>query len=101
MITGVPGSFCAGGALGNLSAPDVTDMRALYRGSLRLFDAIRNCPRPVIAAVNGPAAGGGNELVIACDLAIAAESATFGQTGPAGRQRAGHRRHQRAGRADR
>jgi 2-ketocyclohexanecarboxyl-CoA hydrolase len=82
VITGVPGSFCAGGALGNLSTPDVTSMRGLYRSSLRLFDAVRTCPRPVIAAVNGPAAGGGNELVIACDLAIAAESATFGQTGP-------------------
>jgi enoyl-CoA hydratase/carnithine racemase len=57
-------------------------MRGLYRGSLRLFDAVRNHPRPVIAAVNGAAAGGGNELVVACDLAIAAESATFGQTGP-------------------
>ncbi|MGY1773720.1 enoyl-CoA hydratase/isomerase family protein [Blastococcus sp. SYSU D00813] len=82
VITGVPGSFCAGGALTNLAEPDVTSMRGLYRGSLRLFDAIRTHPRPVIAAVNGPAAGGGNELVIACDLAIAAESATFGQTGP-------------------
>lgn len=82
VITGVPGSFCAGGALGGLSQPDVTSMRGLYRGSLRLFDAIRNHPRPVVAAVNGPAAGGGNELVIACDLAIAGESATFGQTGP-------------------
>lgn len=82
VITGVRGSFCAGGALGNLSEPAVTTMRGLYRSSLRLFDAMRNHPRPVIAAVNGPAAGGGNELVIACDLAIAAESATFGQTGP-------------------
>ncbi len=82
VITGVPGSFCAGGALGSLSEPDVTTMRELYRSSLRLFDAVRACPRPVIAAVNGPAAGGGNELVIACDLAIAAGSATFGQTGP-------------------
>ncbi len=82
VITGISGSFCAGGALAGLSTPDITAMRSLYRGSLRLFDAIRTCPRPVIAAVNGPAAGGGNELVVACDLAVAAESATFGQTGP-------------------
>jgi 2-ketocyclohexanecarboxyl-CoA hydrolase len=82
VITGSQGSFCAGGALQQLSAPSAGEMRLLYRASLRLFDAIRQCPRPVIAAVNGPAAGGGNELVIACDLAIAGRSATFGQTGP-------------------
>ena len=82
VITGSGGSFCAGGALTNLSNPDLPGMRGLYRGSLRLFDAIRQCPRPVIAAVNGAAAGGGNELVVACDLAVAARSATFGQTGP-------------------
>ncbi|WP_028472386.1 enoyl-CoA hydratase/isomerase family protein [Nocardioides alkalitolerans] len=82
VITGSGGSFCAGGALTNLSEPDMPSMRGLYKGSLRLFDAIRTCPRPVIAAVNGAAAGGGNELVVACDLAVAARSATFGQTGP-------------------
>ena len=82
VITGSGGSFCAGGALTNLGQPDMPSIRGLYRASLRLFDAVRNCPRPVIAAVNGAAAGGGNELVVACDLAIAARSATFGQTGP-------------------
>jgi len=81
VITGVEDAFCAGGML-EPDALTTTTMRGLYSASLRMFDAIRNCPRPVIAAVNGPAAGGGNELVVACDLAIAAESATFGQTGP-------------------
>jgi enoyl-CoA hydratase/carnithine racemase len=82
VITGSQGSFCAGGSLSELRSPTPADMRALYQASLRMFDAIRQCPRPVIAAVNGPAAGGGNELVVACDLAIAGRSATFGQTGP-------------------
>ncbi|OZF06188.1 dihydroxynaphthoic acid synthetase [Rhodococcus sp. 14-2470-1b] len=82
VITGSGGSFCAGGSLAKLSEPTPKEMRRLYRGSLRLFDSIRNCPRPVIAAVNGAAAGGGNELIVACDLAVAARSATFGQTGP-------------------
>jgi len=82
VITGSGGSFCAGGALTTLSRPTVAEMRSLYAMSMRLFDAVRSCPRPVIAAVNGAAAGGGNELVVACDLAVAARSATFGQTGP-------------------
>lgn len=82
VITGSDGSFCAGGALTSLAHPTEREMRSVYESSLRLFDTIRRCPRPVIAAVNGAAAGGGNELVVACDLAIAAKSATFGQTGP-------------------
>ena len=82
VITGTDRSFCAGGSLATLSQPTTGQLRLLYRASLRMFDAIRLCPRPVIAAVNGAAAGGGNELVVACDLAIAASSATFGQTGP-------------------
>jgi 2-ketocyclohexanecarboxyl-CoA hydrolase len=82
VITGAAGAFCAGGSLAQLNEPTPSEMRGLYRASLRMFDAIRQCPRPVIAAVNGAAAGGGNELVVACDFAIAARSATFGQTGP-------------------
>ena len=81
VITGEGRAFCAGGYLANLADPDFWELRAMFTGSLDLFDAIRSAPMPVIAAVNGPAFGGGNELVVACDLAIAAESARLGQTG--------------------
>ena len=81
VLTGSGRAFCAGGYLANLSDPDPEALRKMFYGSLKVYEAIRTSPRPVIAAVNGAAAGGGNELVIACDLAIAADNATFGQTG--------------------
>ncbi|MFD1858342.1 enoyl-CoA hydratase/isomerase family protein [Aeromicrobium camelliae] len=82
VLTGAGGAFCAGGALNNLGTPDPEGLRQLFTTSLRLVDALRACPRPVIAAVDGAAAGGGNELVVACDFAIATQRSTFGQTGP-------------------
>ena len=81
VLTGTGRGFCAGGYLANLSNPDAGALRRMFYGSLHVYEAIRNSPRPVIAAVNGAAAGGGNELVVACDLAIAVDTATFGQTG--------------------
>lgn len=47
-----------------------------------LHKLIRDIPKPVIAAVNGIAVGGGHVLHVLCDLSIAADNATFGQAGP-------------------
>lgn len=81
VLTGEGRAFCAGGYLANLSDPDPDALRRMFYGSLKVYEALRTSPRPVIAAVNGAAAGGGNELVVACDIAIASDKATFGQTG--------------------
>jgi enoyl-CoA hydratase len=49
------------------------------RGNLAVFNKIENCPKPVVAAVNGFALGGGCELAMACHFRIASENARFGQ----------------------
>ncbi|WP_030787630.1 enoyl-CoA hydratase/isomerase family protein [Streptomyces sp. NRRL S-920] len=51
--------------------------RTIRRGAQRLISAVLDCEKPVIAAVNGTAAGLGAHLAFACDLVIAAEPATF------------------------
>jgi len=76
-------AFSAGGYLGDLagSGLDKSKVFTLFNNATATMLKIRRLPQPVIAAVNGFAIGGGNELVVVSDLAIASERAKFGQTG--------------------
>lgn len=80
VITGAGDKFfCIGGHKAGME--DTT----LYAGvlpTLEMYEAIDKLQKPVIAAVNGFAVGGGNVLQMVCDLTIAKESATFRQVGP-------------------
>lgn len=83
VITGAGRGFCAGGDLSYIrearSRKSVHDMEALLKLGKELCLAIATMPKMVIAAVNGPAAGGGMSLALACDLRIASERASFTQ----------------------
>jgi 2-(1,2-epoxy-1,2-dihydrophenyl)acetyl-CoA isomerase len=80
--------FCTGADLGASASPDDLPggaperptgsvARAIAGGAQRLVSAIQDCEKPVIAAVNGTAAGIGCHLAYACDLVLAADSAKF------------------------
>jgi 2-(1,2-epoxy-1,2-dihydrophenyl)acetyl-CoA isomerase len=81
VLTGTGRGFCAGADLRATTttaervAGDVA--RTLRTGAQRLIAAVLDCEKPVIAAVNGTAAGLGAHLAFACDLVLAAESARF------------------------
>lgn len=81
VLTGTPPAFCAGLDLQELadarapsSEPDISAFRML-------LDAIDRCPKPVVAAVNGPAVAGGAALVTVCDVVVMAASAAIGYPG--------------------
>jgi len=75
VITGAGRAFCAGADLGVLEE----EGPALVAAGKDVALALRAAPQPVLAAVNGPAAGGGANLALACDYRIASDQASIGQ----------------------
>ena len=72
-------AFVAGADISELATTDtITGMKFAKFGQ-SVFDEIENCGKPVIAAVNGFALGGGCELAMACHLRVASDNAKFGQ----------------------
>ncbi len=84
VVTGRGRAFCTGADVGYLA--DLLTREAYDEANLlvsagrRVIKAILDMPKPVIAALNGPAAGGGANLALACDLRIASDRAAIGQT---------------------
>src|SRR5690349_20782533 len=84
VITGAGRGFCAGldlagfgDAPGNDGTDPARDRLANQQHMSQLILRVRDTPQPVIAAVNGPAAGFGLALTLACDIRYAAQSAVF------------------------
>jgi enoyl-CoA hydratase len=78
VITGEGRAFVAGADIGEIAALEPADLHALAERGQRIFDAIENASKPVIAAVNGFAFGGGCELALACHVRVASTAAKFG-----------------------
>ncbi|HMU77859.1 MAG: enoyl-CoA hydratase/isomerase family protein [Bacteroidetes bacterium] len=72
-------SFVAGADISEFEGLNEEQSRALAQAGQDAFFVIENSPKPVIAAINGFALGGGCELAMACHLRVAAENARFGQ----------------------
>jgi enoyl-CoA hydratase/carnithine racemase len=73
--------FCAGHDLGEMVGRDEDDYHALFSLCSEVMQKLRRLPQPVIARVHGAATAAGCQLVAACDLAVAVESATFATPG--------------------
>lgn len=78
VIAGSGGVFASGADLGETEHIDPLAMRALLK-ERRIYDAVAECPLPVIAMIDGYCLGAGCELAMSADLRVASENATFGQ----------------------
>ena len=72
-------AFVAGADIAAMQPLSALEARQFAKLGHRVMSAIERCPKPVIAAVNGFALGGGCELALGCDIRIVAENARFGQ----------------------
>ena len=79
IITGAGKSFIAGADIKELLEVKAVKGRDVAEKGQALMNLIENNSKPIIAAINGYALGGGNELAMACDIRIASEKARFGQ----------------------
>jgi len=83
VLTGAGRAFCAGGDLGMIGkgreARDPKQLEPILRAGMGAVLRMRTIQQPVIAAVNGAAAGAGMNIALAADIRIAAEGAAFGQ----------------------
>jgi 2-(1,2-epoxy-1,2-dihydrophenyl)acetyl-CoA isomerase len=78
VITGAGKAFCAGQDLGTATDPETLDLEAIVKKQYNpIVKQIRELEKPVIAAVNGVAAGAGANLALCCDIVVARESAAF------------------------
>jgi enoyl-CoA hydratase len=77
VITGNEKAFAAGADIKEMAGAGTIEM--MQRGTHKLWRVIAACPKPVIAAINGFALGGGCELAMTCDIIIAGENAKLGQ----------------------
>lgn len=76
LLTGAGGAFCSGADVSGADAHENFDVSSLDRAN-RLVRAVVELDKPCVAAVTGVAAGVGCSLALACDLVVAAESASF------------------------
>ncbi len=79
LLTGAGRAFVAGADIGELADQTAVDGKARAERGQQVFGRFESSPKPVIAAVNGFALGGGCELAMACHLRLASETAKFGQ----------------------